>query len=96
MRIVPIFFGYCIDRLNLTRGQKEIASWSFVIAGLVGGIGRSALFLFSSLGGFGGYTASFIETLGFVLGTFIFVQGLTKERPAQQLEQPAPAASKLL
>ena len=79
---VNFFFGYCIDRLNLTRQQKELASWSFVIAGLVGGIGRPALFLLSIQGGWGSYTISLIETVGFVLGTFIFMRGQVKGRPA--------------
>lgn len=78
LAFVNFFFGYCIDRVNLTRSQKEIASWSFVIAGLVGGFGRSALFLLSMWGGVGSYAASLIETLGFVIGTFIFVRGQTK------------------
>ena len=42
---VNFFFGFCIDRQNLTIRQKEIASWSFLVAGLVGGIGRPVLFL---------------------------------------------------
>ena len=79
---VNFFFGYCVDRLNLSRQQKELASWSFVIAGLVGGIGRSALFLLSIQGGWGSYTISLIETVGFVLGTFIFMRGQVKGRPA--------------
>ena len=79
---VNFFFGYCIDRLNLTRQQKEIASWSFVIAGLVGGIGRPAMFLLSIQGVLGSYTISLIETVGFVLGTFIFMRGQVKGRPA--------------
>ena len=82
LAFVNFFFGYGIDRLNLTRRQKEISSWSFVIAGLFGGIGRSALLLFSLSGGFCSYTASLIETLGFVVGTFIFVLGQLKERPS--------------
>src|SRR5512139_824885 len=45
LAFVNFFFGYSIDRMNLTRRQKEISSWSFVIAGLFGGMGRSALFL---------------------------------------------------
>lgn len=93
LAFVNFFFGYSIDRLNLTRRQKEISSWSFLIAGLVGGIGRSVLVLLSIQGGFGGYAASLIETLGFVLGTLIFVRGLIRERPAQRIEQPSPAAS---
>lgn len=96
LAFVNFFFGYSIDRLNLTSRQKEIASWSFVIAGLFGGIGRSLLFLSSIQGGLGSYTASLIETAGFVIGTFIFVRGQIKERPAQRLEQPAPAVSELL
>ena len=82
LAFVNFFFGYCIDRLNLTRPQKEISSWSFVVAGLFGGIGRSILFLSPILGGFGGYTISLIETVGFVIGTFIFVRGQIKERSA--------------
>lgn len=95
LAFVNFFFGHCIDRLNLTRRQKEIASWSFVIAGLFGGIGRSVLFLLSIQGGFGSYAVSLIETLGFVLGTFIFVRGQIKERPAQLLEQTTSMVSEL-
>jgi hypothetical protein len=96
LAFVNFFFGYSIDRLNLSRRQKEISSWSFVIAGLFGGIGRSVLFLLSISGGLGSYAISLIETVGFVIGTFIFVLGQIKERPAQQLEQPTPAAFELL
>jgi hypothetical protein len=96
LAFVNFFFGHCVDRLNLTRSQKEISSWSFVIAGLVGGFGRPVLFLLSSLGGLGSYAVSLIETVGFVLGAFLFVRGQIRERPAQQLEQPARAVSELL
>jgi membrane protease YdiL (CAAX protease family) len=82
---VNFFFGYCIDRLSINKQQKEIASWSFLVAGLVGGIGRPVLFLLSSFGGIGSYTISLIETVGFVVGTFIFVRGQIKEHPAQLL-----------
>ncbi len=93
LAFVNFFFGYCVDRLELTRRQKEIASWSFLIAGLFGGIGRSALVLLSIQGGYASYAVSLIETIGFVIGTFIFVRGQIKERPAHPLEQPASAAS---
>jgi len=46
------------------------------------GIGRPVLFLLSIYGGVGSYLVSFIETAGFVLGTFIFLHGQIKERPA--------------
>jgi hypothetical protein len=84
---VNFFFGYCIDRQNLTRRQMEIASWSFLVAGIVGGFGRPILFLLSMDGGAASYLVSLIETVGFVLGTFIFLFGLTKERPAERLAQ---------
>ena len=82
LAFVNFFFGFSIDRLNLTRQQKEISSWSFVIAGLFGGIGRSILSLSPILGGFGSYSISFIETVGFVIGTFIFVRSQMRERAA--------------
>lgn len=88
LAFVNFFFGYCVDRLSLSRQQKEIASWAFVIAGLAGGAGRPVLLLLSSLGGAANYAVMFIETLGFVIGTFVFVRGQVKERTAGRLEQP--------
>ena len=87
--LVNFFFGYLIDRLSISEQQKEIASWSFVIAGLVGGIGRPVLFLLSSPGGIARYAVSLIETVGVVLGTFIFVRGQMKERSVQQPKETA-------
>jgi hypothetical protein len=77
---VNFFFGFLVDRLNLSRRQLEIASWSFLVAGLVGGFGRPILFLLSVPGSIGSYAISLIETVGFVLGTFIFVRGQMKVR----------------
>jgi membrane protease YdiL (CAAX protease family) len=79
---VNFFFGYCIDRQNLTKQQKEIASWSFLVAGVVGGFGRPVLFLLSIDAVWGIYLVDLIETVGFVVGTIVFVVGLIKERPA--------------
>jgi hypothetical protein len=88
LAFVNFFFGHAIDRLELTRRQKEIASWSFLMAGLFGGIGRSALALLSLQGGYGRHAASLVETMGFVLGTLIFVRGQMKEHPVHQVERP--------
>jgi hypothetical protein len=74
LSFVNYFFGLIIDRLNLTESQKEISSWSFLIAGLVGGFGRMILVLIGALGNWGLY-ASLIESAGFILGTVIFVIG---------------------
>ncbi len=83
LAFVNFFFGYLIDRLSISKEQKEIASWSFVVAGLVGGIGRPILFVLSSPGGIASYAISLVETGGFVLGTFIFVRGQLKGSAAQ-------------
>jgi len=83
LAFVNFFFGYSIDRLSISEQQKEIASWSFVVAGLVGGFGRPVLFLLGALGGWGSYSISLIETVGFVLGTFLFLRGRVKEHPVQ-------------
>jgi hypothetical protein len=91
LAFVNFFFGYSIDRLSLTRQQKEIASWSFLVAGLFGGFGRPIVLLSPGLAGFGFYVASFIETVGFAIGTLVFVLGQVKERPGRVPEQAASA-----
>jgi len=77
---VNFFLGYCIDRVKLSNREKEISSWSFAIAGLVGGFGRAALFMLAMWYAPYSYAASLIETVGFVLGTFVFVRGLLNEQ----------------
>ncbi len=79
---VNFFFGYGIDRMNLSRRQKEIASWGLLVAGVVGGIGRPVLSLLAVPAGFAGYTVSLIETVGFVISTFLFLHGQMKVRKA--------------
>src|SRR4030043_2254362 len=64
---VNFFFGFLVDRMSLDRQQLEIASWSFLVAGIVGGLGRPVLFLLSIPGSIGSYTVSLIETGGFVV-----------------------------
>jgi hypothetical protein len=71
---VNFFFGFLVDRMGLGRRQLEIASWSFLIAGLVGGIGRPVLFLLSVPGSIGIYTIDLIETVGFIVGTYLIVR----------------------
>src|SRR4030042_2323943 len=95
LAFVNFFFGYLIDRLSISEQQKEIASWSLVVAGLVGGVGRPVLFLLSSPGGIASYAVSLVETVGFVLGTFIFVRVQMNERHAQPPKETAPPASEL-
>ena len=79
---VNFFFGFLVDRMSLGRRQLEIASWSFLIAGIVGGIGRPIMFLLSASGLTGRYVIDLIETGGFVLGTFLFLYDRVKTQPA--------------
>ena len=79
---VNFFFGFLVDRMSQGRRHLEIASWSFLIAGLIGGLGRPALLLLSVQGPLASYAISLIETVGFVAGTFLFVGGRLKERAA--------------
>jgi len=80
LAFVNFFFGFLVDRMSLDRRQLEIASWSFLIAGLFGGFGRPVLFLLSVPGSIGSYAISLIETVGFVTGTFIFLRSRMQER----------------
>src|SRR5512136_2098662 len=68
---INFFFGFLVDRMSLDRRQLEIASWSFLIAGLVGGVGRPVLYPLSFPGPVGRYVIDLIETLGFIVGTLI-------------------------
>ena len=85
LAFINYFFGMCIDRLNLTRTQKEISSWSFLMAGVLGGVGRMVLALLSAPRAFG-LLVSLGETALFVLGTLVFVFGQLKERPGHSPE----------
>ena len=81
------FFGLAIDRLDLSRRQKEVASWSFLLAALFGGVGRSLLALVGALDEFG-LVASFGEVAFITLGTAIFLVGEVRLRSRRS---PAPA-----
>lgn len=89
---INFFFGLCVDRLNLSRQQKELASWAFLLAGLIGGAVRMGLVLLSALGEWGVY-ASLAESALFALGTVIAVRGLILSRPVYLPEKPAHARS---
>ena len=90
LSFINYFFGLCIDRLNLTRQQKEISSWSFLLAGLIGGVVRMILVLMSAIGELGIY-ASLCETALFIVGSFFFVRGQMKEQPGRLQESTAGA-----
>ena len=74
LSFINYFFGVIIDRLALTRGQKELSSWAMLAAGLVGGVGRMTLLLLSALDELGVY-ASLGEVVLVVLATAVFLRG---------------------
>jgi len=82
------FFGLAIDRLDLSRRQKEVASWSILVAALFGGVGRSLLALVGALDEFG-LVASFGEVAFITLGAAIFLVGEARLRSRRS---PALAA----
>ncbi len=81
LAFINYFLGLAIDRFQMPRGQKEIVSWSFLAAGLIGGLGRPVLILLSSLSQFG-RAASLVETVLFVLGTLVLVRGQMRRESA--------------
>ena len=78
LSFINYFFGLIIDRLSLTDRQKELSSWSFLIAAGFGGILRMILVMFSALSAYGLY-ASLGETVFIILGTLIFVMGQSQK-----------------
>lgn len=86
LSFINYFFGLSIDRWNLTRLQKETASWSFLIAGLFGGLARPLLLLTSTLDTLGIYV-SLGETVFISLGTIVYLIGQTRGKT--QTERPA-------
>jgi hypothetical protein len=89
---INYFFGLLIDRLELTKRQKEISSWSVLIAGFIGGIGRMILVLLSVLGDYGIY-ASLGEVIFITLGTLLFLQGQIKVRSSSSRGVHVPHSS---
>ena len=80
LAFINLFLGLGIDRFNMAVRQKEIVSWTFLIAGVVGGLGRMTLDLLAWMESFGRF-ASLIETALFVVGTIVLTAGLTRPKP---------------
>jgi len=81
LAFINYFLGLTIDRFKMPVAQKEIVSWSFLAAGVIGGLGRMTLVLLASLAEFGRY-ASLLETVLFVLGTIVLVRGQMQRQQA--------------
>jgi hypothetical protein len=82
---INYLFGLIIDRLALTRQQKEISSWSIALAGLIGGAGRMILVWLGALADFG-LIASLAETVLMVVGGGLFLLGQVRATPQRSRE----------
>jgi hypothetical protein len=88
LAFINYFFGLVIDRVNLTGQQKQISSWSFLLAGLFGAMARMTLILFSGLSAYGLFV-SLVESACFIVGTSLFVLGqLRGSAPPERLPRP--------
>lgn len=85
---INYFFGLVIDRLHLTEQRKQLASWSFVITGLFGAVGRMTLVLLSALNSLGLY-ASLGEVIFITIGTAVVILGEIRHNAAPEPQQPA-------
>jgi hypothetical protein len=90
LAFINYFLGLTIDRLEMPKQHKEIVSWSFLMAGLIGGVGRMILVLTSTLPALGIY-ASLGESVCFIIGTAVFVRGQMRARPSDLQERSAQA-----
>lgn len=85
LAFINYFLGQAIDRSEMPRAQKEVVSWSFLAAGVVGGLGRMTLVLLSAMSQFG-RAASLVETVLFVLGTFVLVRAQLLRKSADPVQ----------
>jgi hypothetical protein len=86
LAFINYFLGLAIEPLEMPRQHKEIVSWSFLAAGLIGGVVRMVLVLISFLSVFG-RVVSLVETASFVLGMIVLVRGQIKEKASLSLER---------
>jgi len=74
---INYFMGLKQDELSLSKQQKEISGWFFILAGVFGGFIRMTLAMFNILSEFGLY-ASLGDAVFITIGTFIFIIGQIK------------------
>lgn len=91
--IINYFFGLNIDRLNLTRLEKQISSWAFLVTALFGGVMRMILVFLGGFGSFGIY-ASLGESVFITLGTAVFLIGQFRSKPDTEKTPKQASASR--
>jgi hypothetical protein len=85
---INYFFGLSIDRWPLTGRQKQLSSWSFVLAALFGAVTGMILVLLSAPIALA-RLASLGETVSITVGSIVFVLGQMRDDPLSQARRIA-------
>jgi hypothetical protein len=85
--VINFLLGASVDKLNISDRPKEVVSWSFVMAGLFGAIGRMILVL---IGAYKDWhlLASLGEVVFFSVGLAICIYGWIRETKPAWLSSP--------
>lgn len=90
LAVINYFLGTIVDELRLSGRQKEVLSWSFIVAALFGPVGRMILILLSVYADWY-LVASLGETVFFTIGLAMFIFGWMKKKTVMS-ETPAAEA----
>ena len=91
--VVNYLIGTSVDKLSISARQKEVLSWSFVVAGLFGAIGRMILVLVSAYDDWH-LLASLGEVVFFSVGMAVYIYGWARERKPAGLGSPGTEGSR--
>lgn len=88
LAVINCFLGTAVDDLRISHGQKEVVSWSFIVAGVFGALVRMALVLLGLLEEWH-LLASLGEVVFFSIGLALFVYGWTRKKGIAWTGEPA-------
>jgi hypothetical protein len=90
--VINFLVGTSVDKLNIPDRQKEVVSWSFVVAGLFGAIGRMTLILLAAYEDWH-LLASLGEVVFFSVGLAMGIYGGIRETKPAWLGSPGAEIS---
>jgi hypothetical protein len=91
--VVNFLLGTSVDKLSISDRQKEVVSWSFVVAGLFGAVGRMILVLVRAYEDWH-LLASLGEVVFFSVGLAICIYGWIRETKPALLGSPSAETSR--
>jgi prepilin signal peptidase PulO-like enzyme (type II secretory pathway) len=91
--VVNYLIGTSVDKWSISARQKEVLSWSFVVAGLFGAIGRMTLVLLSAYEDWH-LLASLGEVVFFSIGLAVYIYGWTREKKPAGIAAPGAEGSR--